>query len=98
MQQASERLIRSAPNRLELDLKLASETTQAYAKAALAELAREFYETADKVERRAKILQGIPAYAVRRMYLKRMSSRNPNEWEDFEFPRIRKANSIWPID
>jgi hypothetical protein len=54
MQQASERLIRSAPNRLELDLKLASETTQAYAKAALAELAREFYETADKVERRAK--------------------------------------------
>jgi hypothetical protein len=52
MQQASERLIRSAPNRLELDLKLASETTQAYAKAALAELASEFRETADKIEQR----------------------------------------------
>ena len=41
-------------------LKLASETTQAYAKAALAELAREFHETADKIERRAKREQAVP--------------------------------------
>ena len=33
-------------------LKLASETTQAYVKAALTELAREFRETADKIEQR----------------------------------------------
>jgi hypothetical protein len=45
---------------LKLDLKLASETTQAYAKAALAELAREFHETADKIERRAKQEQAVP--------------------------------------
>ena len=41
-------------------LKLASETTQAYAKAALAELAREFHETADKIEGRAKREQAVP--------------------------------------
>jgi hypothetical protein len=33
-------------------LKLASETTQAFAKAALAELASEFRETADKIKQR----------------------------------------------
>jgi hypothetical protein len=33
-------------------LKLASETTQAYAKTALVELASEFLETADKIEQR----------------------------------------------
>jgi hypothetical protein len=31
------------------------------------------------------ILQEIPRREVRRVYLKRMSPRNPDEWEDFEF-------------
>jgi hypothetical protein len=32
-----------------------------------------------------RILQEIPRHEVRRVYLKRMSPRNPDEWEDFEF-------------
>jgi hypothetical protein len=32
-----------------------------------------------------RTLQEVTAHAVRRVYLKRMSSRNPNDWEDFEF-------------
>jgi hypothetical protein len=32
-----------------------------------------------------RALKEIPTHALRRVYLKRMSSRNPDEWEDFEF-------------
>jgi hypothetical protein len=32
-----------------------------------------------------RTLQVVPAHAVRRVYLKRMSPRNPDDWEDFEF-------------
>ena len=43
-------------------LKLASETTQAYAKAALAKLASEFRETADKIEQRVTQEQASRRY------------------------------------
>jgi hypothetical protein len=30
----------------------------------------------------------VPAAAVRRVYLKRMASRNSDEWEEFEFAQM----------
>ena len=43
-------------------LKLASETAQSYAKAALAELTSEFRETADKIEQRVTQEQASRRY------------------------------------
>lgn len=31
------------------------------------------------------IRAGMPADSIRRVYLKRMSARNPDDWEDLEF-------------
>lgn len=31
------------------------------------------------------VREGMPANSIRRVYLKRMSARNPDDWEDFEF-------------
>lgn len=32
-----------------------------------------------------RVREAVPADAVRRVYLKRMAPRNPDEWEQFEF-------------
>jgi hypothetical protein len=45
-------------------LKLAGEAHEAYARDALADLATEFLETADKIERRAKREQSVDATDV----------------------------------